>query len=260
MVIISLDGLRPDALEQADTPILDDLRTKGAYSPSAKTILPSVTLVSHASMLGGMTPAKHGIFENEDKLSVGFINGPTLFSIAHDAGLSTGMVVGKPKLSHLVLTDSVDIYNYAGPLDRLVVNQAIKIIQAGLPNILFIHLPDIDSAGHAFGWMSQAQLIDIGHTDALIGEIITALNEGNTLSQTVLIITADHGGHARTHGTNSLEDMTIPWLAVGPTIRTNVILTRPITIYDTAATALYILKLSQPSAWDGQPVLEIFKN
>jgi hypothetical protein len=64
VVIITIDGLRPDALDQADTPTLDMLRAKGAYSPSAQTVLTSITLPSHASMLSGMVPAKHGILWN----------------------------------------------------------------------------------------------------------------------------------------------------------------------------------------------------
>ena len=52
VVIISLEGLRPDALDATDPPDLDALRAAGAYSPGARAVLPSVTLVNHASMLG----------------------------------------------------------------------------------------------------------------------------------------------------------------------------------------------------------------
>ncbi|HXV43238.1 MAG TPA: alkaline phosphatase family protein, partial [Anaerolineae bacterium] len=117
VVIISIDGLRPDAIEEADTPTLDALRAQGAYSPAAQAVLPSVTLVNHASMLGGMSPAKHGIYWNTNDPDLGKVKGPTLFSLAHEAGLSTAMVVGKPKLKHLVLPDSVDNYIYAGFTD-----------------------------------------------------------------------------------------------------------------------------------------------
>jgi hypothetical protein len=52
--------------------------------------------------------------------------------------------------------------------------------------------------------------------------------------------------------------MTIPWLAVGPGVLAGVTLTRTITTYDTAATALHALGLPIPARWDGQPVQEIF--
>jgi hypothetical protein len=258
VVIISIDGLRPDALEQADTPILDSLRAKGAYSAAAQAVLPSVTLIAHASMLSGMTPAKHGITWNDYEPERGKINGPTLFSVAHAAGLTTAMVVGKPKFEHLVLPNSVDNYVYAGFTDQQVTDKALAIIQASLPNILFIHLPNVDTAGHALGWMSAGQLEVIHLTDGLIGEIVGALETGGYTENTLLIITADHGGVDKQHGGNSPEEMTIPWLAVGPGVPAGVTLQSKIVTYDTAATALHALNVPQPARWDGRPVLEIF--
>lgn len=259
VVIISIDGLRPDAIEQTDTPTLDALRARGAYQPAAQAVLPSVTLVNHASMLSGMSPAKHGIYWNSNEPDLGKINGPTLFSAAHKAGLSTAMVVGKPKLEHLVLPDSVDNYIYAGFTDRQVVNEAVGVIRESMPDLLFIHLPDVDSAGHAVGWMSPGQLLAVSLTDRLLGEVVTALEAQGYLADTLLIVSADHGGSGFKHGSDSPEDMTIPWLAVGPGVSAGIILTSPIITYDTAATALYALGAPLPAEWDGRPVKEIFE-
>jgi hypothetical protein len=259
VVIISIDGLRPDALEQADTPTLDELRAQGAYSPAAQTVLPSVTLVSHASMLGGMSPEKHGIYWNSNDPDLGKVKGPTVFSVAHEAGLSTAMVVGKPKLEHLVLPDSVDNYVDAGYTDRQVVAETVTIIQTRMPELLFIHLPDVDTAGHALGWMSPGQLLAVNLTDGLVGEIVAALDVQEYLSQTFLVITSDHGGIGFKHGGDSPEDITIPWLVVGPGVPAGITLQSEIITYDTAATVLYALGLPIPASWDGQPVMEIFE-
>jgi predicted AlkP superfamily pyrophosphatase or phosphodiesterase len=258
VVIISIDGLRPDALELADTPTLDALRRAGAYSPHAQAVLPSVTLVNHASMLGGMSPDKHGISWNENDPRRGKITGPTLFSVAHEAGFSTAMVAGKPKFEHLVLPGSVDQYIYAGFTDSQVVADALPVIEQGLPDLLFIHLPDVDSAGHLTGWLMPAQIATIGTTDSQIGALVAALKEGGYLDTTLLIITSDHGGSDFAHGSASPEDTTIPWLAVGPGVPAGLSLTGEIITYDTAATALYALGLPVPEAWDGKPVKEIF--
>jgi predicted AlkP superfamily pyrophosphatase or phosphodiesterase len=257
VVIISVDGLRPDALEQADTPVLDTLKSSGAYT-TAHAVVPSVTLVNHASMLGGMTPDKHGIFWNSDDTGLGKITGPTLFSLAHEAGYTTAMVVGKPKLEDLVLPNSVDNYIYAGFTDAQVTGQILTLLQTGLPHVLFIHLPDVDSAGHSAGWMSTIQLWTLSWTDSSIGEIVAALQAGGYLNQTLLIITADHGGSGKDHGSTSPEDTLIPWLAVGPGIPAGRLLQQDVVIYDTAATALYALNIPIPAVWDGQPILEIF--
>lgn len=258
VVIISIDGLRPDALAVANTPNLDALRAAGAYSPNAKAVVPSVTLINHASMLGGMSPAKHGVNWNIYDASRGKVNGPTLFSLARQAGLSTAMVVGKEKFDHLVLPGSVDNYLLAGFTDQQVTGQAISLIQAGLSAILFIHLPDVDTQGHSAGWMSAGQLQTITLTDEQIGKIINALDVGGYRDSTLIIVTSDHGGTGASHGSDSAEDTTIPWLAVGPTVRAGVTIERTIIIYDTAATVLHSLGLPIPEQWDGQPVLEIF--
>ncbi len=258
VVIISIDGLRPDALDRANTPVLDDLRTVGAYHPAAQAVLPSVTLVNHASMLSGMSPEKHGIDWNLYDPDLGKVNGPTLFTVARDHGLTTAMVVGKPKLEHLVLPGSVDSYVYAGFLDVQVVDQAVGVIEAGLPDILFIHLPDVDSAGHATGWMSAGQFLAISHTDGLIGQVVEALRLGQYLESTLLIVTSDHGGVDKAHGGDSPEERHVPWLAVGPGVPSGLTLTDDIMMYDTAATALYALNIPIPDGWDGRPVLQIF--
>ena len=258
-MIISIDGLRPDAWEAASTPGLDALRTAGAYSAAVQAVLPSVTLVNHASMLSGMVPDKHGIDWNFADSTRGKIKGPTLFSVAHEAGFSTAMVVGKPKLDHLNLPGSVDTFIYAGYTDQQVTDQALELIAAGLPDVFFVHLPDVDSAGHLTGWMSTAQLSTLELTDSLINNIVTALADGGYLENALLIVTADHGGSGFRHGSDSLEDMTVPWLALGPRVSPGRTLTSNISTVDTAATALYALNLPIPPEWDGQPVLEIFE-
>jgi len=259
VVIITIDGLRPDALELADTPVLDGLRANGAYYPGAQTVNPSFTLPAHVSMLTGVLPRKHGIVEALPCIGCRLSIGPTLFSVAHDAGLSTGMVFGKQKLDYLVLPNSVDQLFGTDTHDPVIKKEAIEIIQAGLPNVLFIHFPDVDRVGHAYNWMSTHQYQAINYVDGLIGEIVAELKSSGYLSRTLLIVTADHGGHGKRHGDDSPIDRTIPWLAVGPGVQAGVTLSRPINIYDTTPTVLYALKLPIPERCDGQPILEIFQ-
>lgn len=259
VVIISIDGLRPDALAQADTPHLDSLIARGAYSPNALTISLSETLPAHASMLGGMVAEKHGILWGLPYMGWPGMNGPTLFSVAHDAGLSTAAVFAKEKLSYIALPGSVDRLFSLDSHDTEIKDQALEFIQAGLPNVLFIHLPDTDRVGHEFGWMSQHQLWAVTYADTMVGEIVAALAGSGSLANTLLIVTADHGGHGCTNGDDSPEDRTIPWLAVGPGVPAGLAITSHVNVYDTAATAVYALKLSLPSVWDGRPVTEIFQ-
>ena len=68
-----MDGLRPDAIFHAPAPNLQALACQGAYSWRARTIHPSITLPSHASMVSGFPPEQHGIFHND--LQPGYIEG-----------------------------------------------------------------------------------------------------------------------------------------------------------------------------------------
>jgi arylsulfatase A-like enzyme len=210
-------------------------------------------------MLSGMIPDKHGIYWNEPYIGWPGMTGPTLFSVAHEAGLTTAMVFGKDKLSYLVLPNSVDKVFGVNTHDTEVKERAVEFIRAGLPNVLFIHFPDTDIVGHQYGWMSENQFQSITFVDGLIGEVVAALDSGGYLNNTLLIITSDHGGHGFGHGDDSPEDRTIPWLAVGPGVPPGLRLTRTINTYDTAATAAHALKLPLPQNWDGRPVLEIFE-
>ena len=259
VIIISIDGLRPDALAQADTPNMDILIKRGSYCPHAQTLSLSITLPSHASMLSGMLPEKHGIQWGLPYIGWPGMEGPTLFTEVHDAGLSTAMVFGKEKLSYIALPNSVDKIFGPEAHDTEIKNEAIKFIEDGLPNAFFIHFPDTDRVGHAYGWMSTNQLFAITFVDGLISEIVSTLKKEGYWDNTLLIITSDHGGQGFNHGDDSPLDRTIPWLAVGPGVARGITLNITVNTVDTAATALYALKLPIPEKWDGRPVLEIFQ-
>lgn len=260
VIIITIDGMRPDAMTQAETPNIDKLMARGAYNPKAQTISLSITLPSHTSMLTGVKADKHGIQWGLPYIGWPGLHCSTAFSVAHDAGLSTAMVFGKEKLNYMILPHTVDEVFGHDAHDPEVKDHALEVIEGGLPNLMFVHFPDTDRVGHAFGWMSQNQLYAINFADAMIGEILTALENEGYLDSTLLIITADHGGHDKGHGDDAPIDRTIPWLAAGPGVPQGVILYNQINTYDTAATALYALNLPIPKTWDGKPVLEIFPN
>jgi len=64
VLVISVDGLRPDAIGERETPILSRMMRTGSYSLKATTIMPSNTLPSHTSMLTGESPDRHHVLWN----------------------------------------------------------------------------------------------------------------------------------------------------------------------------------------------------
>jgi arylsulfatase A-like enzyme len=73
-----------------------------------------------------------------------------------------------------------------------------------------------------------------------------------------IIVQSDHGGHDRGHGTEMPEDMTIPWLAAGPGIRSGHPITAQVSLLDTAPTVARLLGVTPPREWEGRVVEEIF--
>jgi len=252
VVVLSVDGLRGDAIATADLPNLKGLALRGAYTWTARTVWPSQTLSGHASMLSGQDPKVHNVTWDEYVPEKGTITVPTVLSVARAAGLRTVMVVGKRKLQHLAAPGSIDSFVLTERGDVDVANEAVTQVSAGF-DLLFVHFPDVDITGHAEGWMSAAYLAKLGELDVAAGRVLAALPP-----ETTVIVTADHGGKGQTHGRDITEDMTIPWIVAGPKVTRRGVLTGRVTQMDTAATALYVLGLSLPSGCAGQVVREAF--
>jgi predicted AlkP superfamily pyrophosphatase or phosphodiesterase len=252
VAIISIDGLRPDALSATSTPSILGLAQRGSYTFTAQTIFPSTTLPGHASMLTGVEPAAHGITFDEDRETFQ-LQTPTVLALAHAAGKRAVMVVGKPKFRQLAVAGSVDAYVEATRGDDDVVNEAIVELPAGF-DLLFVHLPQIDQTGHVSGWMSAEYLVQVQQTDAAVGRLLGQLPAGTTV-----ILTADHGGQLKNHGSKEGCDMTIPWIVAGPRILHRGLLSRPVRTVDTAITALSLLGVAAPANAAGKLVSEAFE-
>jgi len=256
VIILSMDGLRPEAIELAPMPNLLELMKTSAYSLTAQTTRPSATLPSHASMLTGMCPSKHGVDWNDYIPQNGVAQGTDLFDLAHAAGLQTVMYVGKEKLQQVTDAASVDTFVYINDRDKVIMQDLLADFPQDF-GVLFIHFATTDDMGEVYGWLSPEQLSVVYRADEALGELLSALDTYGLRDETLLIVTADHGGHGTTHGSSMPEDMTIPWIASGPGIQAGELTTSMYTM-DTAATAAYALGLPIPAEWDGLPVLEAF--
>ena len=103
-------------------------------------------------------------------------------------------------------------------------------------------------------------LVAIQNCDQGIGLLYRAVVQAGLASNTLFIITADHGGHQRMHGTKDLRDMTIPWIAYSPEHVMPGEIQAAVSTCDTAATAVHALGLKGDPQWDGKALVEIFLN
>jgi predicted AlkP superfamily pyrophosphatase or phosphodiesterase len=258
VLIVSLDGGKPAVMKVSPMPVVMDMAKAGAATWNAQTIFPSITLPSHTSMLTGVGPAKHKIDWNSWQPEKGLVGVPTAFVFAKKAGLGTAMFVGKDKFKHLELPESLDKFDLPSNKALEIAPVAGKYLAENKPALSFVHFPDSDSMGHRHGWGSNEQIQAFADEDAAMKVLLDSLKTASILEDTVVIVTADHGGHDNTHGSDSPEDMTIPWIALGKGVKAGFEITEAVTTYDTAATALWLLGLEIPADWDGKPVRSAF--
>ncbi|HEX7243661.1 MAG TPA: alkaline phosphatase family protein [Longimicrobiaceae bacterium] len=262
VVLVSVDGLRPDAIEASGARTIRSIMGEGAFTLEARTIFPSKTLPSHTSMLTGVSPAKHGITWNEDRVGeTGRVAVPTVFDLADSAGLEVAAFFGKAKFHHLMGGGPTRFWATApGGVEVFMAPRMVEDVERYLrfrkPDLLFVHLSDVDVAGHSVGWMSLPYRMAVRRADAAVARIRAAAR-ARFGDDFVLLVTADHGGHGRNHGSDEAVDMTIPWMAWGKGVAPGRI-AAPITTFDTAATVLWLLGVPRPDSWDGRPVTAAF--
>jgi arylsulfatase A-like enzyme len=245
VVIISEDGMRPDAIDVANAPNHMALMREGMVAHRAFTVRPSETLASHASMLSGFAVADHKMNFDRFQRGRGQIQLPTIFSIAREHGLLTAMFVGKQKLWHIAPTDtSVFHYEKPGFFCRTVGQRAARYFESTLPDLMFVHLVDPDNAGHERGWMSPAYMAAVRESDRCLRIILDAIERSGMAASTLVIVTADHGGSGRSHSGRGKDlDRRIPWIVRGPAIPAGSQLDVEVSTADTAVTALSALGL-----------------
>jgi predicted AlkP superfamily pyrophosphatase or phosphodiesterase len=108
VVLVSIDGLRPDYVLDADKhglriPNLRRFLTEGSFATGVKGVIPTVTYPSHTTIVTGVWPSRHGIYANHPFDPFGRNQGgwywyaedirvPTLWDAGRDAGLTTANI------------------------------------------------------------------------------------------------------------------------------------------------------------------------
>jgi predicted AlkP superfamily pyrophosphatase or phosphodiesterase len=267
--IISFDQGNPDLIQRSPMPTFNGMAAEGARTWSACTIVPSLTLPAHTSMLTGVGPQAHQVLWNDNETNKEPLAVPTIFSLAKQRGLVTAMFVGKEKLGYLAPPGSVDALVWPQPDDDAKAVARVFAAQVGTlkPNLCFIHFRDPDTVGHLSGAFSPEKVQALADCDAALTIIKDAIAAAG-LTNSVIILTADHGSHdirsrggkmVGTHGSAETADVRIPWVAWGRGVKKNFTVTAPVIQYDTAATALWLLDVPLPESFWGRPVASAFE-
>lgn len=248
VILILADGMRPDAMEACGNPYLNDLKANTTYCMTTRTVMPSVTLPCHMSLFHSVNPDRHGVMTNLYTPQVRPIKG--LFDVLHDAGRSTAMFYSWEELRDLGRPGSLDYslfcseftYEHSG---KRLTDELIAFWKDNQPDFTFLYLGEPDEVGHAKGWMTEDYLASVSEAMDCTKTVIEELGDRCTV-----IVTADHGGHDRTHGTECSEDMTIPLFFHGQAFEKGRKL-EAASILDIAPTAAKLLEITCPREWEG---------
>ncbi len=219
-VIFLLDGFSPEYISWEDMPSLRKLAQEGAHTLQACGVIPSLSNVNHVSLLTGTYPERHGITGNYYLQATSrrevfmdraeYIQERLLFERAREVGLSTMLVTAKEKLTRLLdrgLDISIDATSSsAGLAERLgdtpsiysaqitpwVLRAAKVMAEQGQPDLLYIATTDYME--HVYPPQASQMQQQVREMDELIGDVVKAFD----LSQTVVVVAADHGMSQKT--------------------------------------------------------------
>lgn len=239
-ILISIDGF-PAYLWNDPSLQVPNLRKLAAEGASAKAMTvsnPSITWINHTTLVTGVEPRKHGVLFNgllvrkdgappvieqwADKSRMVFV--PTLYDIAHQAGLTTaesdwvaitnpGTITWSfaeiPKMEETFVKEMIadgaataeEIgWMQMGPgrkgvafLDAMWTRAAVHMIEKHRPNLLLYHTLNTDYTHHVYGPRTGPGFTALELADRYVGDVLAALERAGIRERSTIIVATDHG-------------------------------------------------------------------
>ena len=270
VILIGVDGFGAYAIPQANMPNLKQMMKTGAWSLKTRAVLPSSSAVNWASMIMGAGPTEHGYTEwgskvpeipSATKTKYGLF--PSIFSLVRDQKpkARTAVIYSWDGIGPLIEKEAINfvVPGIKGYNEDFCADTTAAIIRKEKPMLTFVHFSEPDNTGHGIGHNTPAYYAELEKLDVRIGKILAAVKAAGIEKETVIILSADHGGVGKGHGGKSLAEVEIPWIASGAGVVPNHEIQGVTITYDTAATIAWLLGLKEPQSWRGKPVFEAFK-
>ncbi|MFF1910988.1 alkaline phosphatase family protein [Streptomyces sp. NPDC058239] len=208
-LVIGIDGATFDAFSRADVPHIEQLMAKGLTARSnlyANPMAPTVSGAGWSSIATGVWPDKHNVKDN-NFTAPDYGQYPDYATRLETADPATStLVVGTwSPIPQIVFGAKTDL-RIAGGNDEGTTAKAEDYLAHGNPDSTFVHLDEVDGAGHSSGSASDAYLKALNTADAQVGRLLDAVTSRPTYADEdwLVVVTADHG-HTPTggHGGNT---------------------------------------------------------
>lgn len=272
VVLIAIDGWGAYSVPNAhDIPNIRYFMDNGCYTLKDRSVLESSSAINWASMFMGVPTEIHGYTtwgSRSPEIPPLHVNshgiGQTIFSVVREQlpKAETACYFEWDGIKYLVDTLAISNFYEAKGYDndhRMLCTHASNYIKQHKPKFMAICFDQLDHTGHGKGHDTPDYYNTLADIDLQIGQIVEAIKEAGMWQNTIVILTADHGGINKTHGGISLREMEIPFIIWGKGIRKGQVLTEQMMQYDCAATIAEALGLERPATWRGVPAYSAFE-
>lgn len=210
VVVISIDALHPSALTQKVSPHLWEIMLAGHYTLNGKSENPPQTLINHSAMVTGVPPEKGGRRDNNWSPGQPQVSMTTLFDDMNGRGYETAFFYSKPKLGYLAVRSLKvqKLVPYTGA------DETRHFIGRGGKRFVMLHISGLEFVGVEKGWLSLEYLEELTDID---DSLLPLLNELKRRGNYLLVVTSDHAGHGKFHGTPHPEDYRLPFIIFSDT-------------------------------------------
>lgn len=216
VLMIGIDGCRPDALKAARAPALQHLIKTGAYGSRTRILGPrktksnTVSGPGWSSLMTGVWADKHGVNDNSFK-GRNYRRYPHFFELLKSArpkSFTASIASWGPIPDYLVSYANLNLkistkkgYHVA---DETATKKAIGILQKNNPDALFLYFGNLDETGHSTGFHpnNPKYMHALETIDGQVGRVLAALRARPAfdLEDWLIIVCTDHGGHKKGHG------------------------------------------------------------
>ena len=262
VIIVVLDGLRPDAIDAFGLSNISDMALNGASTMCARTVSPSCTWPAMTSLLSGVSPETHGIVRDSahiPKPKTPLLPLPALLSQAcYPSAVFMRRLPALYRTTARLITKRLGFAQarFAGTTAEEVLMSASKTLRTQERGLIVIHLADADQAGERCGWMTQEYADACRRLDSGIG-LLQQLTSFNSDPRTLVIALADHGGGGVTVNDHCEEhplNWTIPLMLGGGSVRRMTL--DGAHLLDVPMTAAWALGVAPPDAYVGRALAE----
>lgn len=274
VIFIVCDAMSAAGIQRTETPTFNQMIDGGALSLHTRCGLPSNSSPNWMT-LGSATPFEmHGVLDNgvtplsgtvvpalESRSGNGFY--PTIFEFIREQRPDAKMYTIGQGLWMCGMYDMSCFDKVLPETGSQSIAEAFEkagdAFVADKPELLFVPVTSPDHEGHVFGHENKGFFDTVHEIDSCCGKMLEKIKNAGLLDETVIVVTADHGGFNFGHGGSTMAELEVPVILYGGPVTKGKVMQRVNMNYDTPATVAQLLGVELPWECHGKYLKEAFE-